>query len=61
MATLLAGLRDRNLLATVKLEAIADDDLQAILTAALTAAAINCERKGCNPPTSQELDAALAS
>ena len=61
MATLLAGLRDRNLLATGKLEAITDDDLQAILTAALTAAAINCERKGCNPPTSQELDAALAS
>lgn len=60
MATLLAGLRNRQLLSVEKLETIAKDDLQAILKAALTAAAINCERKGCNPPTSEELSAALA-
>ena len=60
MATLLSGLRSRDLLSVEKLQSIADSDLEEILKAALTAAAINCERKGCNPPTSQELNAALA-
>ena len=59
MATLLSGLRSRGLLSVEKLETIANDELTDILKAALTAAAINCERKGCNPPTSQELSAAL--
>lgn len=60
MATLLAGLRSRNLLSVEKLATIETNDLQEILKAALAAAAINCERKGCNPPTSEELNAALA-
>ncbi len=51
MATLLAGaLRD-----------MPDSDaaLRTLLVRASTAAAINCGRRGCQPPTAAELDAAL--
>jgi fructokinase len=60
MATLLACLQSRRLLSIDDLENIEMDVLGDILRTALQAAALNCERKGCNPPTLQELKQALS-
>lgn len=53
MATLLAG----------AIDAIpqSEDALRTLLVRCSTAAAINCGRRGCQPPTRDELDATLAS
>ncbi|MEP0940195.1 MAG: carbohydrate kinase [Rhizobiaceae bacterium] len=61
MATLLSGLQKRSMLSATDLEEIEPDILSDILQTALQAAALNCERKGCNPPTSQELEQALSA
>jgi fructokinase len=61
MATLLAGLAAQGALTPAGLEALTAEALTAVLRRAATAAAINCVRAGCNPPTLTELDAALAS
>lgn len=59
MATLLAGLADGGVLSPEGLDTLTVNDLTMILSRAATAAAINCTRAGCNPPTRQDLEAAL--
>mmetsp|Transcript_95435 Transcript_95435/g.269679 ORF Transcript_95435/g.269679 Transcript_95435/m.269679 type:complete len:333 (+) Transcript_95435:61-1059(+) len=59
-ATLLATLAASGRLSASGLEAMARDDVEALLRRAAQAAAINCGREGCNPPTTAEVDAALA-
>lgn len=56
-ATLLAGLARMNALAPSALEALTRDQLTGLLHCASAAAAINCGRAGCNPPSRVELDA----
>ncbi|RYH09301.1 carbohydrate kinase [Tropicimonas sp. IMCC6043] len=58
-ATLLAGLAAQDALGPAALERLTRDQLTALLHCASTAAAINCGRAGCNPPSRAELDAAL--
>ena len=55
MATLIAQLYTRELLDKSAMRGASRDDLAAILGLAARAAAINCGRKGCNPPTRAEL------
>jgi fructokinase len=43
------------------LSALRDEDWEGALRSAAAAAAITCSRAGCNPPTAQELAAALAA
>ncbi len=59
MATLLAALADSGALSADALNGMDQSDLEALLTRAGQAAALNCERSGCNPPSRAELDAAL--
>ena len=59
MATLIAGMNDAGLLTGDN--AVAPSVARPIVERAAIAAAINCERKGCNPPTKSELDAASGS
>ena len=40
-----------------RLSALSDDDLSGVLERAAKAAALNCTREGCDPPTRAELDA----
>ncbi len=40
-----------------RLSALSDDDLGGVLDRAAKAAALNCTREGCDPPTRAELDA----
>ncbi|MDP4992065.1 MAG: PfkB family carbohydrate kinase, partial [Marivita lacus] len=61
MATLLAGLARVQALSPDALTALDAPEIEALLRRAGMAAAINCSRAGCNPPTLQELDAAMAS
>ena len=61
MATLLAGLSKRKLMSTDDLEAMQLNTLEDILRTALQAAALNCEQKGCNPPTTPQIEAALSA
>ncbi len=61
MATLLAGLARVQALSPDALKALDAPEIEALLRRAGMAAAINCSRAGCNPPTLQELDAAMAS
>ena len=44
-----------------ELEQIQPEVLEEILQNALKAAALNCEQKGCNPPTSAEIQQALSA
>ncbi len=59
-ATLLAGLADRTALSPSALDALTPDDLTLLLCRAARAAAINCTRAGCNPPSRAELDATVS-
>ncbi len=62
MGALLAELYRRDLLgdpATGRLTGLTGDELTGILTAMTTAAAITCTRAGADPPTGDELAAAL--
>lgn len=58
MATLLATLAARGYLAPDPLAKITPQVARSILSRAAQAAALNCERAGCNPPTKADLDAA---
>lgn len=58
-ATLLAGLAELGALSPTGLETLTPDALTALLRRANIAAAFNCTREGCNPPTRDELEAAL--
>jgi len=55
MATLLAQLERDGLLGAEDLKAISAETLERVLKTASRAAAINCTRSGCNPPTLAEL------
>ncbi|SDL70452.1 PfkB family carbohydrate kinase [Aliiruegeria lutimaris] len=57
-ATMLAALADRNALSTAALASLTRDDLILLLRRASLAAALNCGRAGCNPPSRAEIDAA---
>lgn len=59
MATLLAGLDRRNALTPDAIGGLSEADVTALLQEAAMAAAINCGRAGCNPPTLDELKSAL--
>lgn len=56
MATLVAEISKRGLLEQGKLSAASSSEIDAVLQMAARAAAMNCERKGCNPPTTAELN-----
>lgn len=58
-ATLLAGLADSGALSPEGIAALSPDALAGLLTRSATAAALNCEAEGCDPPTRAALDAAL--
>jgi len=60
-ATLLATLAAAGRLSPSALEAMAREDVEALLRRAAQAAAINCGREGCDPPTAAEVDSALAA
>jgi fructokinase len=60
MATLLAGLTRIDALSPSAIKALSRDDVEGLIRRAGMAAAINCSRAGCNPPSLAELDAALA-
>lgn len=53
-----AALLERGLDRPGRLEAASDHELEAVLAFAARAAAINCTRPGCDPPSRAELDAA---
>ena len=55
MGTLLAQFSEAGLLSRGALQAAASDSLLSRLSLAAQAAAINCTRSGCNPPTKTEL------
>jgi len=55
MATLIAELTKRSLIAKTALREAPKEQIEIVLTTAARAAAINCGRKGCNPPTTIEL------
>ena len=57
MGTILAGLGG---LGPAQIAGLGPDALGALMTRAMAAAALNCGRKGCDPPTAAELDTALA-
>lgn len=59
MATLLAGLARIDALSPEALSRLDKSDIEGLIRRAGMAAAINCSRAGCNPPTVKELDAAL--
>ena len=59
MATLLWALSANGCLHPSKLKELRLDLLRAILVQASIAAAINCGREGCDPPTAAELEGAL--
>jgi len=59
MATLLAGLQQAGRLDRGSLEKLAVDDVTKLLKRAAAAAALNCEKSGCNPPSLQELNSAV--
>ncbi|WOI56416.1 carbohydrate kinase [Palleronia sp. LCG004] len=59
MAATLAGLAREGALSPDAIASLEAAGLDAILTEAMLAAAINCAREGCDPPTRNELDAAM--
>ena len=61
MATLLAGLARTDVLAPAALDGLDAAQVEALIRRAGMAAAINCSRAGCNPPTLSELDTAMTA
>jgi len=59
MATVLAGLAAQGLLTVELLNNLTPSELTPLLRRAMTAAAINCTRSGCNPPSLDELTDAM--
>jgi len=60
MATLLAGLARLDALSPPALAHLTAPDVEGLLRRAGMAAAINCSRAGCNPPSQKDLDAAMS-
>lgn len=58
MATLIATLAQDDALSTAALADMKSGEVEALITRAALAAALNCERDGCNPPSSEEIDLA---
>lgn len=61
MGTTLAWILDRSISDAEGLRSLAEEDLKDMLTFAASAAAINCQSVGCNPPTRAEIEAFLAA
>ena len=61
MATLLAVLARTDVLAPAALDGLDAAQVEALIRCAGMAAAINCSRAGCNPPTLSELDTAMTA
>lgn len=61
MATLLAGLARISVLSADALTVLNAEQVEALIRRAGMAAALNCSRAGCNPPTLAELDTAMAA
>jgi len=61
MATLVATLASSDRLSHSALATMGAEDVRSLLQRAAMAAAINCGREGCDPPTVSELDAALGT
>lgn len=59
MATLIATLVQRNALTADALATMNVGDVESLITRAAQAAALNCERDGCNPPSFKEIEIAL--
>lgn len=55
MATLLTTLAQRDALSAMRLADMSSVDIESLIARAAKAAAINCERNGCNPPHLAEL------
>lgn len=60
MATLLTGLCATGDAPQAVLQGMKVESMQALLRRAATAAALNCQQKGCQPPTVAQIDEALA-
>lgn len=60
MGTTLAWVLDRNISDVAGLRKLGEDELKEMLTFAASAAAINCQSVGCNPPTRAAIEAFLA-
>lgn len=58
-ATILAGLDRQGYLSAMRRNALGECDLRQLLIQASEAAAINCGREGCDPPTWTELQGSL--
>ena len=56
MAATLQGLHATGALGRAELGALSPEQIARLITRAARAAAINCQRAGCNPPTLAELD-----
>ncbi|CAK0872124.1 unnamed protein product [Prorocentrum cordatum] len=59
-AALLAGLADSGRLDARAVGALSAADVEGLLRRAARAAALNCQREGCDPPGRAELEAAMA-
>lgn len=59
MATLIATLEQNNTLTADALGVMTPVEVQSLITRAAQAAALNCERDGCNPPSFEEIESAL--
>lgn len=59
MATLIATLVQKNALTADALTTMSVTEIESLITRAAQAAALNCERDGCNPPSFDEINAAL--
>ncbi|MEM1365376.1 MAG: carbohydrate kinase [Pseudomonadota bacterium] len=59
MGTALVWLTENELTSRAALAGADDDKLAAMLTFSTTAAALNCTRQGCQPPSRQDLEHAL--
>lgn len=59
MGTTLAWILDRGISDATGLGALSEQDLDSLLRFATSAAAINCQSVGCNPPTKAEIEAFL--
>ncbi len=55
MASILAGLSSAGALGRREINTLSEEQLTKVLERAARAAAINCQRSGCNPPTAEEL------
>ncbi len=59
MATLLSELSRRGCVSSGDIDALSLDGLRSLLDTAAVAAALNCERSGCNPPSLAEIRSAI--